>query len=427
MKRLRWTALIALLAALPSRAQSGNRVYDLLAARRLALATRLADPQLAADEKARVQASFDRFESVLHDPEAFRVEIAIGDIVAAEGAPPKLAMTIWRGNAEYFYPASTVKLCAAVAAFERFNDIARASYVKISAGTPLAFYPLFKDEKLETDDATNVEGGKLTLAHLIRRMLIVSDNDAFNMLYDFCGQKWLNQRMWRAGLRSVRISHRLSFPLTPQQNRKTRSVEFRVPDSPLMLGEQLSDLELDLEGVKGWMVGTSFFDEHDVKIDKPMSFYFKNMFGLGDMQRCLARIVRPDLALDGEPFDLTAEQRAFLMQALSQYPGDSTNPLYPRDKYPDDYAKYFLPGLARVVPKGELAVYNKIGEAYGFLTDNAYVVDTKANQSFFLSATVYANSDGVVNDDKYDYDTFALPFFADLAELVARDEWTAKK
>jgi hypothetical protein len=427
MNLLRWTPLFAVLASTSLRAQGDNRVYDLLTAQRTALAARLANPQLSADDKASVRAAFDRFETVLHDPEACRVEIAIGDIVAVEGAPPKLAIATWRGNAEYFYPASTVKLCAAVAAFERFNAVARSTYVKISPDTPLALYPLFEGEKLETDDATNLDGGKLTLAHLIRRMLIVSDNDAFNDLYDFCGQKWLNERMWRAGLRSVRISHRLSFPLTPQQNRTTRKVEFRVPDFPLLLPEQKSDLELDLEGVKGWMVGTSFFDPHDEKIDKPMSFYFKNMFGLNDMQRCLVRIVRPDLALDGEPFDLTAEQREFLMRALSQYPGDSTNPLYPREKYPDDYAKYFLPGLARVVPKERLKIYNKVGEAYGFLTDNAYVVDTQTNKSFFLTATVYANSDGVVNDDKYDYATFALPFFADLAELVARDEWSAKK
>ena len=427
MNWLQWTSLVAVLASPSLRAQSDKRVYDLLTAQRASLAARLANPQLAADEKALVQGSYDRFEAVLHDPEAFRVEIAIGDVVAVEGAPPKLAIATWRGNAEYFYPASTVKLCAAVAAFERFNDLARASYVKIRPTTPLAFYPLFKGEQLETDDATNVDGGKLTLAHLIRRMLIVSDNDAFNDLYDFCGQKWLNERMWRAGLRSVRISHRLSFPLTPQQNRTTRKVEFRVPDFPLLLPEQSCNLELDLEGVKGWMVGASFFDEHDEKIDKPMSFYFKNMFGLNDMLRCLARIVRPDLALDGEPFDLTAEQREFLMQALAQYPGDSTNPLYPREKYPDDYVKYFMPGLARVVPVERLKIYNKVGEAYGFLTDDAYIVDTQTGKCFFLAATVYANSDGVVNDDKYDYATFALPFFADLAELIARDEWDPKK
>ena len=31
---------------------------------------------------------------------------------------------------------------------------------------------------------------------------------------------------------------------------------------------------------------------------------------------------------------------------------------------------------------------------------------------FFLAATIYTNSDGVLNDDAYDYDEVALPFFA---------------
>ena len=37
---------------------------------------------------------------------------------------------------------------------------------------------------------------------------------------------------------------------------------------------------------------------------------------------------------------------------------------------------------------------------------------------FMLSATVYVNSDGVLNDDKYDYDTIGYPFMFQLAQTI---------
>ncbi len=35
-----------------------------------------------------------------------------------------------------------------------------------------------------------------------------------------------------------------------------------------------------------------------------------------------------------------------------------------------------------------------------------------------LSATIYANADGILNDDKYDYETVGLPFMEKLGQLL---------
>ncbi len=57
-----------------------------------------------------------------------------------------------------------------------------------------------------------------------------------------------------------------------------------------------------------------------------------------------------------------------------------------------------------------IRIFNKVGDAYGFLTDIAYIVDFENNIQFALSATILANADGIFNDDKYDYETIGLPF-----------------
>ena len=72
-----------------------------------------------------------------------------------------------------------------------------------------------------------------------------------------------------------------------------------------------------------------------------------------------------------------------------------------------------------------LEIYNTIGQAYGFTTENAWVVDRPTGRSFFLAATLYTNRDGVLNDDRYEYQEIALPFLADLGEAVARRLWGA--
>ena len=78
-------------------------------------------------------------------------------------------------------------------------------------------------------------------------------------------------------------------------------------------------------------------------------------------------------------------------------------------------------GLERVRARGKLEVYAKVGQAYGFLTTNAYVVEKASGKAFFLAATVYANPNEVINDDLYAYDDVAFPALADVAEAVARE------
>ena len=63
-------------------------------------------------------------------------------------------------------------------------------------------------------------------------------------------------------------------------------------------------------------------------------------------------------------------------------------------------------------------VFNKVGWAYGFLTDISYVADFKNNVEFMLAATVYVNSDEILNDDKYDYDSVGWPFMNKLGQTI---------
>ncbi len=67
-------------------------------------------------------------------------------------------------------------------------------------------------------------------------------------------------------------------------------------------------------------------------------------------------------------------------------------------------------------------VFNKVGWAYGFLTDVSYVVDFKNKVEFMLSSTLYVNSDEILNDNKYDYESVGWPFLYEIGQTIYRYE-----
>jgi len=351
-----------------------------------------------------------------------RLEIVLGTLEPAPGGGVRLVQDGFRLDAEYFYPASTVKLFGVVAALERLAELRRATGLAIDADTPLVVHPLFEGDVLEDADLSNRENGRITVGHLLRKILLVSDNAAFNTLYELVGQDRLAATLRGAGLERARIVHRLSEFRSPEENRRFPRIDLVGDGFVFTLPERTSEPLPPAPPVDGLRVGEGYETESG-RVEGPMDFAAKNSVPLSELQRGLCMVVRPEADCGGRGFELAAADRARFVDAMTAWPRQSTNPAYDPSEYPDEYCKFFLPGLERVLPKGRLRISNKCGDAYGFLTDNAWIVDTESGRGFFLAATLYANADGILNDDHYDYETVSKPFLADLAEAVARSLW----
>ncbi|MBL9002573.1 MAG: serine hydrolase [Phycisphaerae bacterium] len=356
------------------------------------------------------------------DPETLRVQVLMAEVRAGTGTAPTLTRSGYRVDAEYFYPASTIKLCAAVAAMQLLEDMRRAG-AEVGLDTPMRIMPLLPGESVQERDETNPPRFDITPGHEIRALCLVSDNRAFNRLYDLVGHDELNRRMHDAGLSSVIINHRLSDPRAIPDQRATPAVELLTAGGVIEVPARRSETIRRTAGVPGLNVGRGFLKNGAV-IEEGTDFSGRNRTSLRDLQDLLIMTARPDINLgQAAKIALCESDREFLLRAMSQYPGDSQNPRYPRETHPDGFAKLFLPGLLRVIPIERIRITNKVGQAYGFTTENAYIEDLGTGRSFFLTATIYTNADGVLNDNKYEYDTLAEPFMADLAEAVARRVW----
>jgi hypothetical protein len=379
--------------------------------------TEIADltPALAAVEKS--------FAPILATPETFRAQILVAEVITNRHGDVKIQRSGYRVDAEYFYPASTVKLCAAVAALQLIEELQSQHQTPDLLEVPLEIAPLFPGDLAQTNDPGNLANGAITVGQEIREIALVSDNQAFNRLFDLVGHEALNRRMHALGLSSVVLNHRLSETRTIPDMFASAAVTFRVPNrEPIQVPARRSELRLTNSAARR-MVGNGYWQGQQL-VNAPMEFHRRNGISVVDLQNLLIKVVRPDINLGTPPLQLTAAHREILVQAMTIFPRESKNPIYAADRYPDEYSKFMLPGIRRIfpntVPGERVEVTGKLGRAYGFSIDNSYVRNPKNGRAVFITAVLYTNSDGILNDDKYDYATVADPFFADLGEFVAR-------
>jgi hypothetical protein len=258
---------------------------------------------------------------------------------------------------------------------------------------------------------------KASIAHYIKQIFLVSDNDAFNRLYEFLGQEYIYDQLRKKGYHHSIIRHRLAIILSQEQNRHTNPVRF-FDTAGNLLHEQKEQYSKATFPVFDNKMGKGHHSKGKL-VNEPFDFSLKNNVSLHDLHQQLRSVIFPGSVADQQRFDISNNDRQFLLRWMSSFPQESNYPYYDSVEYPDDYTKF----LAReILPNPNLRIFSKAGWAYGFLTDVAYVVDLENNVEFMLSATILCNSDGIFNDDNYDFEKTGFPFMKLLGEIIYQHE-----
>ncbi|MEO6550692.1 MAG: serine hydrolase [Ferruginibacter sp.] len=317
-------------------------------------------------------------------------------------------------DAKYFYPASTVKFPVSILALQKLNEL---KIVGLDKNTTMITGQEYIGQTAAYNDPTTPDG-KPSIAQYIRKILMVSDNDAFNRLYEFLGQQYINEALHKKGYGDVQLLHRLNIPLTPDENRHTNPVQFINPQNKVIYQQPVqfnttTYLQRNDSLANGFLRGGQLVRE-------AMDFSLKNRISLEDLHNILVSLLFPYRVHSEQRFNLTPDDRNFLLKYMSQLPTESTFPPYSADTtaYWPAYCKFLLMGSEKRPLPNNVRIFNKVGDAYGQLTDVAYIVDYEKKIEFFLSATIYCNKDGILNDDQYDYDTIGLPFMKHLGEVI---------
>ncbi len=343
-----------------------------------------------------ISSSDDQYiQKVLSDPAAFELQIhysrrSLTDQTEFEDYQYSYALN---QKKPYFYPASTVKLPASIFALEKLNEF----------------------ENINRDTPFLVQGDTLPIstARCVEQIFAVSDNKANNLLFEFLGTDYYNRRFKELGFENSRISHRLSTP---------NSAELTTPpiyffddtDTILSIASQTNAPieKLDLLGIKK---GISHIDDNGDRKDDPFDFSLKNWYDLEDQMQTVKRLIHPELYPENMRFKINEEQRAFLIETMAKTPKELG---YEQETYFDSYVKFLVFGDQKEINAPNIKVHNKVGLAYGTLTDTAYIVDEENQIDFFLSVTLLVNKNEQFNDGVYEYDELGIPFMAALGKSI---------
>ena len=362
-----------------------------------------------------------KFDSVLRHRNDWNVQVIYTQINRGNNGIPSFQHYYFnKKSARYFYPASTVKLPVALLTLQKMHALGRPD---ISINSTMITEAAYSGQTPVYNDP-NTPDGRPTIAQYIKEMLLVSDNNAYNRLYEFLGQQYINEGLKARGYTSAQILHRLGTGLSEDENRHTNPVSFYNEKRQLLLTQPLQANAAVYEK-RNDLLGKQFYAD-TILVNMPMDFSKKNRISLEDLHIMLTGLLFPEKQKQEQRFNISEEERKFLLKYMSQSPGESVYPTYD-SSYHDAYVKFILCGSEKGNLPKNMRIFNKVGDAYGQLTDVAYVVDFEKKIEFFVSATIYCNNDGILNDDRYDYDTIGFPFMKALGRALYEFEVKRKK
>lgn len=357
------------------------------------------------------------FSDIISRKDSFNVQIIYTQIDRDKNNYPVFKEFHFNLNKQnYFYPASTVKMPVAFLALEKLNEL---NIRGLDKTTTMVIDSGFAGQSIVYTQPNAVDS-RATIENYIKQIFLVSDNDAFNRLYEFVGQETIHHKLVEKGYPDIIIRHRLNISLSPEQNRATNPIKFYDTASRVIY-EQKGQFSNAFFPVLNVQLGKGYY-KGDTLVNAPFDFSLKNRVYLQDQHHILQSVLFPEAFKKSSRFNLKPADYAFVQHWMSAYPRESDFPNFDSSNYWDAYCKFLLRGGEKGAIPGNIRIFNKVGDAYGFLTDIAYIVDLEHHIEFLLSATISCNSDGIYNDDHYDYNTVGYPFMKHLGEVILKYE-----
>jgi len=367
-----------------------------------------------------LQSRPDLFQQILNHPTRNEVQILYTQIDRDKSNIPHFRSYSYRLNPNwYFYPASTVKLPTAILALEKINVL----HIKgLTKDTPLRIDSAFeKQTKVSVDESA--VNGLPSIAQYVKKILLTSDNDAQNRLFEFIGRAELNAKLKKQGTKYSRIVNRLAIGDKGIWAKHTNPFTFYNGDHIIyQQKEQFDPKDYDIK-LANTLQGKGYMNDKDELIHEPWSFEGLNVYALADQQLILKKLLFPEAFKSKDRFNLQKEDYTLLYDYMSRYPFESDFPKYDTTEFWPTYSKLLFYGReksAKLNPN--IRIFNKYGDSYGYNIDNAYIVDFEHGVEFLLAVVVQSNENGIYNDGIYEYETVTYPFLKNIGQLIYQEE-----
>lgn len=321
-----------------------------------------------------------------------------------------------RKNA-YFNPASLVKLPTVLMTLEKLETLGIDKFSRYQTKNESRCSNQREPEEKSLEGYDN-------LANQMRKILLVSDNVAYNILFDFLGQDYISQQLRNKKYNNAYIIRRFA-DCSLQDNMVSNPFWF-FDKSNQLIYEQKSQVNtkpipLPIHDV---LVGKAHKDGNKL-VQKPKNFKTSNHLVLADVVSMMQALIFPEATDEHRRWHISQDNRNFVLKYLAMLPRESNYVDYQNPKnFDDTYKKLLIFGDQKHIQPEyyqNLKSINMIGFSFGFISDVAYIVDFENNVEFFLAISMYANDNDII-DGAYNYHDIARPFFAEFGRIVLEHE-----
>ena len=365
------------------------------------------------------------FQNFIDSTDGFEIQIIYTQINRDKKNNPSFRQFSYHVNDKvYFCPASTSKLPVSLIALEKINSIK-----KVDKFTQMHFDSAYSCQRKEVKD-TIVPDSILCVANYIKKIMLVSDNNSYNRLFEFIGQQAINERLWEMGFKKTSIIQRFNN-CNANDNRFTNPMSFIDLKGKVFYSQPLVENKNVLKNPLGNVLkGIGFINDSGKFVPQPRDFTYYNNLPLQDLHDIMLRTMFPKAFPKKQRFNLSDDDYSFLYKYMSMYTRESEIPKYHRlDWYPDNLKKYLMFGTDsfKNLTDTTIRIFNIVGRMSGFLTDCAYIVDFKNNVEFIVAATIYTNQSGIFDMANYRYKSIGFPFLQELGQTIYKYELTRPK
>ena len=331
----------------------------------------------------------DLINYVYDNHEKFEVQIILTELKKRKNGFTIHKKKFNANKNNYFYPASSIKLPIALLTIEKINE----------------------SSDLNINSEFSIQGDSIitTFKKEITDLFIISSNESYNRLFEFLGQDYINEKLKQKGFKDFSISHRLSTEKS--DNLKTKEINFYRNGKINQIQKSINNKPVTKLNLKNLNKGIGFMLDNELQ-NKPMDFSGKNYFSINELNNVLICLFFPEVSKN-KKFNLSKSQNLLIQKFMSSTPFDMG---FDKNIYPNNYNKFFIYGDKDGMINDN--IFNKVGNAYGYSIDNAYIYEEKSDRHFVLTASIYTNGNNILNDNKYEYHEIGIPFLAEIGRFL---------
>jgi hypothetical protein len=321
------------------------------------------------------------------------------------------------GRQHYFYPASIVKLPVLLLALEWINTLDNPS---VTENSPFIFNSQFSCIPKKSNSAYPVD--LTTISNCIRKILLVSDNNSYNNLFHLLGRSYIQKELKEKGFAHTQVSKSFVGCEFDEHN-NLPGLSFIMNNRDTLVLRNDSTIIYKYDSVENEQITLNKFYRKGKLTYDTLDFIDNNNLPLEEGLEMLMRLIKPEKFPPAKRWNITPEQRDFVMKYMSMYPRESKLKRYANyEDYPDSYKKYFMYGfLKKERINDPIRIYNIVGLACGFTIDIAYIENQKNKDGYFLAAAMFTNENGKYYNGNTNYRKQAFPFFTKLGWSIYKD------